>query len=264
MGVRKYLYRLSSQGQEAIRHHRHSQGWTLFVVCCLFVCCTVHFLSWQAWVFHPLHSAQSSHPPHGRQIFICVCQQSKCLRDNKMNNQRHSWWAIVDSLSLSCRRTTTMTLIIESLAPLEKMRNENDTTKKYPEWPMLRQRFGTLLESNWWQMKKYINPSTHSSSFRLFFKNSPSQPSYLPRAYPRLSPLQVQSNPSQKPYTTMSLFKSNKNKSASAAASPAQSPRTSIDARRPVVEGNTMTREQAVRLAMHNSQQKLPHNFSLL
>ncbi|KAG0067533.1 hypothetical protein BGZ90_000953 [Linnemannia elongata] len=62
----------------------------------------------------------------------------------------------------------------------------------------------------------------------------------------------------------MSLFKSIKNKSASAAASPAQSPRTSIDAQRPVVEGNTMTREQAIRLAMHNSQQKLPHHFSLL
>ncbi|KAG0071296.1 hypothetical protein BGZ89_011104 [Linnemannia elongata] len=64
--------------------------------------------------------------------------------------------------------------------------------------------------------------------------------------------------------TIMSLLKSNKNKSASAAASPAQSPRTSIDAQRPVVEGNTMTREQAIRLAMHNSQQKLPHHFSLL
>ncbi|KAG0251161.1 hypothetical protein BGZ95_006976, partial [Linnemannia exigua] len=70
----------------------------------------------------------------------------------------------------------------------------------------------------------------------------------------------------------MSLFKSNKNKSISAAASPAQSPRTSIDAsnhhhhhhQRPVVEGNAMTREQAIRLAMHNSQQKLPHHFSLL
>ncbi|KAF9140786.1 hypothetical protein BGX30_005992 [Mortierella sp. GBA39] len=55
----------------------------------------------------------------------------------------------------------------------------------------------------------------------------------------------------------MSLFKSNKNKSVSAAASPAQSPRTSIDAQRPVVEGNTMTREQAIRLAMHNAQQNL-------
>ncbi|KAG0366655.1 hypothetical protein BGX24_003606 [Mortierella sp. AD032] len=65
----------------------------------------------------------------------------------------------------------------------------------------------------------------------------------------------------------MALFKSNKNKSTSAAASPAQSPRTSIDAphhQRPVVEGNTMTREQAIRLAMHNSEQKLPHHFSLL
>ncbi|KAF9111658.1 hypothetical protein BGW39_004297, partial [Mortierella sp. 14UC] len=62
----------------------------------------------------------------------------------------------------------------------------------------------------------------------------------------------------------MALFKSNKNKSTSAASTPAQSPRTSIDAQRPVGEGNTMTREQAIRLAMHNSQQKLPHHFSLL
>ncbi|KAF9090934.1 hypothetical protein BGX23_005611, partial [Mortierella sp. AD031] len=53
----------------------------------------------------------------------------------------------------------------------------------------------------------------------------------------------------------MSLFKSNKNKSVSAASTPAQSPRTSIDVQRLVVEGNNMTREQAIRLAMHNSQQ---------
>ncbi|KAF9898741.1 hypothetical protein EC991_010474, partial [Linnemannia zychae] len=64
----------------------------------------------------------------------------------------------------------------------------------------------------------------------------------------------------------MALFKSNKNQSASAASTPSQSPRTSIDAnhKRPTIEGNSMTREQAIRLAMHNAQQKLPHHFSLL
>ncbi|KAF9537019.1 hypothetical protein EC957_009039 [Mortierella hygrophila] len=93
----------------------------------------------------------------------------------------------------------------------------------------------------------------------------------MPQAQSNLHSSQVkpplrtsQTSTPHKSNTTMSLFKSNKNKSVSAAASPAQSPRTSIDAQRPVIQGNTMTREQAIRLAMHNAQQKLPHHFSLL
>ncbi|KAF9342686.1 hypothetical protein BGX26_007032, partial [Mortierella sp. AD094] len=49
--------------------------------------------------------------------------------------------------------------------------------------------------------------------------------------------------------TTMSLFKSNKNKSASAASTPAQTHRTSMQGTRPS-QANTMTREQAVEVAL--------------
>ncbi|GJJ73532.1 hypothetical protein EMPS_05890 [Entomortierella parvispora] len=52
--------------------------------------------------------------------------------------------------------------------------------------------------------------------------------------------------------TTMSFFKSSKNQSASAASTPAQTPRTSVDGARPV-QPTKMTREQAVQIAMEKS-----------
>ncbi|KAK3826783.1 MAG: hypothetical protein JOS17DRAFT_792050 [Linnemannia elongata] len=49
----------------------------------------------------------------------------------------------------------------------------------------------------------------------------------------------------------MSLFKSNKNKTSSAASTPAQTPRPSVDAQRP--SQVKMTRDQALELALRNS-----------
>ncbi|KAK3805071.1 MAG: hypothetical protein JOS17DRAFT_819479 [Linnemannia elongata] len=59
----------------------------------------------------------------------------------------------------------------------------------------------------------------------------------------------------------MSLFKSNKNKTSSAASTPAQTPRPSVDAQRP--SQVKMTRDQALELALRNSVQNMPANFSL-
>ncbi|KAF9084157.1 hypothetical protein BGX27_003906, partial [Mortierella sp. AM989] len=52
--------------------------------------------------------------------------------------------------------------------------------------------------------------------------------------------------------TAMSLFKSNKNKSASAASTPAQTPRTSMQATRPS-QVDAMTREKAIEAALKKS-----------
>ncbi|KAI8361146.1 hypothetical protein B0O80DRAFT_525039 [Mortierella sp. GBAus27b] len=49
----------------------------------------------------------------------------------------------------------------------------------------------------------------------------------------------------------MPLFKSNKNKSASTATTPAQTPRTSMQATRP--KTTTMTPEEALRMIMEKS-----------
>ncbi|KAF9100150.1 hypothetical protein BGX27_000484, partial [Mortierella sp. AM989] len=62
--------------------------------------------------------------------------------------------------------------------------------------------------------------------------------------------LQVQ--PPSTPTTTMPLFKSNKNKSASVASTPAQTPRTSIQDTRPT-QINTMTREQVLEIVLKKS-----------
>ena len=62
---------------------------------------------------------------------------------------------------------------------------------------------------------------------------------------------------------TMSLFKSNKNKTSSAASTPAQTPRPSVDAQRPS-QVPKMTRDQALELALRKSVQVMPANFSLL
>ncbi|KAI8361147.1 hypothetical protein B0O80DRAFT_525041 [Mortierella sp. GBAus27b] len=52
----------------------------------------------------------------------------------------------------------------------------------------------------------------------------------------------------------MPLFKSNKNKSASAATTPAQTPRTSMQEQRPEqLEATKMTREQALETLMQKS-----------
>ncbi|KAF9898516.1 hypothetical protein EC991_011027, partial [Linnemannia zychae] len=51
----------------------------------------------------------------------------------------------------------------------------------------------------------------------------------------------------------MSLFKSNKNKTASAATTPAQTPRTSLNEQRPstgTTQATKMTRDQALDIAM--------------
>ncbi|KAF9349100.1 hypothetical protein BGX26_012571 [Mortierella sp. AD094] len=56
----------------------------------------------------------------------------------------------------------------------------------------------------------------------------------------------------------MSLFKSNKNKSTSAASTPSQTPRTSMQGTRPS-HANTMTREQAV----ENALEKCVHYSSM-
>ncbi|KAG0216619.1 hypothetical protein BGX31_000542, partial [Mortierella sp. GBA43] len=52
----------------------------------------------------------------------------------------------------------------------------------------------------------------------------------------------------------MPLFKSNKNKSASAATTPAQTPRTSMQEQRPEqLEATKMTREQALESLMQKT-----------
>ncbi|KAG0037344.1 hypothetical protein BGZ89_008252, partial [Linnemannia elongata] len=52
----------------------------------------------------------------------------------------------------------------------------------------------------------------------------------------------------------MSLFKSTKNQSASAAASPAQTPRPSVDAQRPAAQTTKkMTTEQALDSILHKA-----------
>ncbi|KAG0251162.1 hypothetical protein BGZ95_006977, partial [Linnemannia exigua] len=61
----------------------------------------------------------------------------------------------------------------------------------------------------------------------------------------------------------MSLFKSNKNQSVSAATSPAQTPRPSVDAQRPSAQAARMTRDQALELALSKSVQVMPTAFSL-
>ncbi|KAK3843895.1 MAG: hypothetical protein J3R72DRAFT_522287 [Linnemannia gamsii] len=48
----------------------------------------------------------------------------------------------------------------------------------------------------------------------------------------------------------MSLFKSNKNKTSSAASTPAQTPRPSVDAKRPSAQPTKMTRDQALELVL--------------
>ena len=50
----------------------------------------------------------------------------------------------------------------------------------------------------------------------------------------------------------MPLFKSNKNKSASAASTPAQTPRTSMQETRPTQDG-TMTKDQALKMALEKA-----------
>ncbi|KAF8929321.1 hypothetical protein BGZ47_001114, partial [Haplosporangium gracile] len=61
----------------------------------------------------------------------------------------------------------------------------------------------------------------------------------------------------------MPFFKSNKNKTASTATTPAQTPRSSVDAQRPA-QANKMTRDQALELALRKSVQTMPANFSLM
>ncbi|KAG0039111.1 hypothetical protein BGZ89_007954, partial [Linnemannia elongata] len=61
----------------------------------------------------------------------------------------------------------------------------------------------------------------------------------------------------------MSLFKSNKNKTSSAASTPAQTPRPSVDTHRPS-QVPKMTRDQALEMALRKSVQTMPANFSLL
>ncbi|KAK5815743.1 hypothetical protein F5H01DRAFT_379468 [Linnemannia elongata] len=60
----------------------------------------------------------------------------------------------------------------------------------------------------------------------------------------------------------MSLFKSNKNKTSSAASTPAQTPRSSVDGQRPAQV--KMTRDQALEMALRKSVQTMPANFSLM
>ncbi|KAH7027026.1 hypothetical protein BKA57DRAFT_511655 [Linnemannia elongata] len=61
----------------------------------------------------------------------------------------------------------------------------------------------------------------------------------------------------------MSLFKSNKNKTASAATTPAQTPRASLNEQRPETK---MTQEQAIKMAMKKTVQanKLQHLVHLV
>jgi len=53
--------------------------------------------------------------------------------------------------------------------------------------------------------------------------------------------------------TAMSFFKSSKNQSASAASTPAQTPRSSMDVSRTGAQKVKMTREQALQMAMDKS-----------
>ncbi|KAF9117207.1 hypothetical protein BGW39_002454, partial [Mortierella sp. 14UC] len=62
----------------------------------------------------------------------------------------------------------------------------------------------------------------------------------------------------------MSLFKSNKNKTASAATTPAQTPRASLNEQRPSAKPTTMTRDQALELALSKSVQVMPAAFNLM
>jgi hypothetical protein len=65
--------------------------------------------------------------------------------------------------------------------------------------------------------------------------------------------------PSQNTFPIMSLFKSTKNQSASAAASPAQTPRPSVDAQRPAAQTTKkMTTEQALDSILHKAVQTMP------
>ncbi|KAG0357364.1 hypothetical protein BGX24_006229, partial [Mortierella sp. AD032] len=61
----------------------------------------------------------------------------------------------------------------------------------------------------------------------------------------------------------MSLFKSNKNKTSSAASTPAQTPRPSADGQRPSAQPTKMTRDQALELALSKTVQVMPAAFSL-
>ncbi|KAK3841062.1 MAG: hypothetical protein J3R72DRAFT_524643 [Linnemannia gamsii] len=79
------------------------------------------------------------------------------------------------------------------------------------------------------------------------------------RLYSRLIP------PKQATTTTaMSLFKSNKNKTSSAASTPAQTPRPSADGQRPSAQPTKMTRDQALELALSKTVQVMPAAFSLI
>ncbi|KAF9172508.1 hypothetical protein BGX20_005468 [Mortierella sp. AD010] len=60
----------------------------------------------------------------------------------------------------------------------------------------------------------------------------------------------------------MSLFKSNKNKSGSAASTPAQTPRTSMQETRPSYT-NTMTLEQAVKALEKSVQYSSPSGYRI-
>ncbi|KAG0375371.1 hypothetical protein BGX24_009185 [Mortierella sp. AD032] len=62
----------------------------------------------------------------------------------------------------------------------------------------------------------------------------------------------------------MSLFKSNKNKTSSAASTPAQTPRPSVEAQRPSAQPTKMTRDQAFELVLCKSVQVMPAAFSLI
>jgi len=64
----------------------------------------------------------------------------------------------------------------------------------------------------------------------------------------------------------MSLFKFNKNKTSSAASTPAQTPRASLNEQRPspAQPTTTMTREQALEMAMKKSVHTMPSNFNLI
>ncbi|KAG0071297.1 hypothetical protein BGZ89_011105, partial [Linnemannia elongata] len=75
--------------------------------------------------------------------------------------------------------------------------------------------------------------------------------------------LKSSSHSSQQQHTqpTMSLFKSNKNKTASAATTPAQTPRASLNEQRPETK---MTQEQAIKMAMKKTVQANVLNFNLM
>ncbi|KAG0254175.1 hypothetical protein BG011_005918 [Mortierella polycephala] len=68
------------------------------------------------------------------------------------------------------------------------------------------------------------------------------------------------SSPNQVSLPAMSLFKSNKNKTSSAASTPAQTPRTSIQEQRTAtpIQATKMTREQALQSIMQKSMRDVP------